>query len=75
MYAKCGRIDCAREAFCFPTKKKDIVLWITMLEAWAGEGLSGEVLKIFNQMQPENVPLNAVSWNSLMFDFFRNIVR
>ncbi|GAU12352.1 hypothetical protein TSUD_253030 [Trifolium subterraneum] len=71
MYAKCGRMDCARGVFS-SAKKKDIVLWNTMLAACAENGLSGEALKLFFQMQLESVPPNVVSWNSLIFGFFRN---
>ncbi|PNX99107.1 pentatricopeptide repeat-containing protein chloroplastic-like [Trifolium pratense] len=71
MYAKCGIMDCARGVFC-SAKKKDIVLWNTMLAACAENGLSGEALKLFFQMQLESVPPNVVSWNSLIFGFFRN---
>lgn len=72
MYAKCGIMDCARGVFHFAGKKKDIVLWNTMLAACAEKGLSGEALKLFFQMQMESVPPNVVSWNSLIFGFFRN---
>ncbi|WJX64621.1 hypothetical protein P8452_49378 [Trifolium repens] len=71
MYAKCGRMDCVRGVFS-SVKKKDIVLWNTMLVASAENGLSGEALKLFFQMQLERVPPNVVSWNSLIFGFFRN---
>jgi pentatricopeptide repeat protein len=43
MYVKCGKMDCARGVFC-STKKKDIVLWNTMLAACAENGLSGEAV-------------------------------
>ena len=71
MYAKCGRMDCARRVFSC-VRKKDIVLWNTMLAACAEQGLSGEALKLFFQMQLESVPPNVVSWNSLIFGFFKN---
>lgn len=71
MYAKCGRMDCARRVFGFAAKK-DIVLWNTMLAACAEKGLIGEALKLFFQMQLESIPPNVVSWNSLIFGFFRN---
>lgn len=71
MYAKCGKMDCARRVFCFAAKK-DLVLWNTMLAACAEKGLSGEAMKLFFQMQLESVPPNVVSWNSLIFGFFRN---
>ncbi|KAK7411240.1 hypothetical protein VNO78_02673 [Psophocarpus tetragonolobus] len=71
MYAKCGRMDCAIRVFG-SARKKDIVLWNTMLAACAEQGLSGEALKLFFQMQLESVPPNVVSWNSVIFGFFKN---
>ncbi|KAJ1435146.1 Tetratricopeptide-like helical domain superfamily [Sesbania bispinosa] len=71
MYAKCGRMDYARRSFSSATKK-DVLLWNTMLGACAEMGLSGEGLKLFLQMQLESVPPNVVSWNSVIFGFFRN---
>lgn len=71
MYAKCGRMDCARRVFSL-ARKKDIVLWNTMLAACAEEGLSGEALKLFFQMQLESVPPNVVSWNSVIFGLFKS---
>ncbi|KAL2317632.1 hypothetical protein Fmac_031508 [Flemingia macrophylla] len=71
MYAKCGRLDCARRAFG-GAGKKDVVLWNTMLAACAKQGLSGEALRLFFQMQLESVPPNVVSWNSVIFGLFKN---
>lgn len=71
MYAKCGRVECARRVFA-SAERKDVVLWNTMLAAYAEMGLSGEALKLFYQMQLASVPANVVSWNSVILSFFRN---
>lgn len=71
MYAKCERIDCARQVFD-TTAKRDLVFWNTMLAAYAEFGLSGEALKLFYQMQLEGVPPNVVSWNSVILGFLKN---
>ncbi|GMI81237.1 chlororespiratory reduction 21 [Hibiscus trionum] len=71
MYAKCGRIDYAGHVFC-STTNKDIVLWNTLLAAYASVGHSGETLKLFYQMQLESVPPNVTSWNSVILGFVRN---
>ncbi|KAK9268937.1 hypothetical protein L1049_000703 [Liquidambar formosana] len=71
MYAKCERIDYARRVFDFTTQR-DLVLWNTLLAAYAELGLSGETLKLFYQMQLEGVPPNVVSWNSVILGFLRN---
>lgn len=71
MYAKCGRIDYAGHVFS-STTNKDIILWNTLLAAYANVGHSGEALKLFFQMQLESVPPNVVSWNSVILGFIRN---
>ncbi|KAK7280885.1 hypothetical protein RIF29_08438 [Crotalaria pallida] len=71
MYAKCGKMDYARRVFDCATTK-DIVLWNTMLAAYAELGLIGETLKLFYQMQLEGIPPNVFSWNSVILSFFRN---
>ncbi|XVF34754.1 hypothetical protein REPUB_Repub18cG0086300 [Reevesia pubescens] len=71
MYAKCGRIYCAKQVFS-STTNKDIILWNTLLAAYADAGHSGEALKLFYQMQLESVPPNVRSWNSVILGFVRN---
>lgn len=65
MYAKCGKIEYSREVFD-STTKRDLVLWNTMLAAYAELGISGEALKLFYLMQLNGVPQNVISWNSLI---------
>ncbi|CAL0320067.1 unnamed protein product [Lupinus luteus] len=71
MYAKCGKMDYARKVFS-RVVNKDIVLWNTMLAAFAELGLSGEAMRLFFQMQLESIPPNVLSWNSVILSFFRN---
>lgn len=71
MYVKCERIGYARQVFN-STIKRDIILWNTMLAAYAELGQSGEALKLFYQMQLEGVPPNAISWNSIILGFLRS---
>ncbi|KAM4125284.1 hypothetical protein ACB094_01G297400 [Castanea mollissima] len=71
MYVKCDRIDYARQVFN-SSVKRDIILWNTMLAAYAELGQSGEALKLFYQMQLEGVPPNAISWNSVILGFLRS---
>lgn len=71
MYAKCERLDFAIQVFD-STAKKDLVLWNTMLAAYAELGLTGETLNLFYQMQLEGVPPNVVSWNSVIVGFLKN---
>ncbi|CAN4076721.1 unnamed protein product [Withania somnifera] len=64
MYAKCEKIPDARLVFDY-TMEKDLVLWNTLLAAYAEVGLSGETLRLFYQMQLYGLPQNTVSWNSI----------
>ncbi|CAI9100247.1 OLC1v1037200C1 [Oldenlandia corymbosa var. corymbosa] len=71
MYAKCERIQDARRVFD-STAGKDTVLWNTMLSAYAELGLAGETMKLFYQMQLDEVPQNVVSRNLILLGFLRN---
>lgn len=71
MYAKCQRTDDARKVFNITTHR-DLMMWNTMIAAYAQLGLSGEAVKLFYQMQLEGVPPNVVSWNSVIMGFLRN---
>uniref|UniRef100_A0A7N0V7G3 Chlororespiratory reduction 21 n=1 Tax=Kalanchoe fedtschenkoi TaxID=63787 RepID=A0A7N0V7G3_KALFE len=70
-YGKCGRLEYARSVF-ESAPHRDIVLWNTMLAAYAEMGLSGEALKLFYQMQLEGVPPNNRSWNTVILGYMRN---
>ncbi|XP_057468111.1 pentatricopeptide repeat-containing protein At5g55740, chloroplastic [Actinidia eriantha] len=71
MYGKCGKINHASSVFS-STTKRDLVLWNTLLGAYAEQGLSGEAIKLFYQMQLESVPPNVISWNSVILGFLRS---
>lgn len=71
MYAKCNKINNARRVFS-SLQTKDLVLWNTLLAAYAEIGSSGETLKLFYQMQLEGIPANVVSWNSVILAFLKN---
>eukprot|EP00268_Persea_americana_P065269 TRINITY_DN8685_c0_g2_i1.p1 TRINITY_DN8685_c0_g2~~TRINITY_DN8685_c0_g2_i1.p1 ORF type:complete len:862 (+),score=151.85 TRINITY_DN8685_c0_g2_i1:93-2588(+) len=71
MYAKCGRINDARWVFDITTQK-DLVMWNTLIAAYAHLGLSGEAMKLFYQMQLEGAPPNVVSLNAVILGFLRN---
>nr|KYP35475.1 hypothetical protein KK1_043491 [Cajanus cajan] len=71
MYAKCGRMDCARTVFG-GAGKKDVVLWNTMLAACAEQGLSGEALRMFAEMCSSGVMPNLVTWTTVMSGLAQN---
>ncbi|KAA0043370.1 hypothetical protein IC582_004044 [Cucumis melo] len=65
MYAKCENLECARRVFNAMIKR-DLIMWNTLLAAYAEQGHSGETLKLFYQMQLEGLPPNVISWNSVI---------
>ncbi|KAI6679412.1 hypothetical protein NL676_033293 [Syzygium grande] len=71
MYSACDRIESARDVFDF-TRRRDLIMWNTLIAAYADLGASGEALKLFYQMQLEGVLPNLISWNSLILGFLRN---
>ncbi|CAA7062667.1 unnamed protein product [Microthlaspi erraticum] len=71
MYAKCGSIVDAKKVFD-STVQKDLILWNTLLAAYAESGLSGEALRLFYEMQLESVPPNVITWNLIVLSLFRN---
>ncbi|KAH0641776.1 hypothetical protein KY290_033381 [Solanum tuberosum] len=71
MYSKCEKIPDARRVFDY-TMEKDLVLWNTLLAAYAEVGLSGESLRLFYQMQLYGLQQNTISWNSVILGFLRN---
>ncbi|VVB16138.1 unnamed protein product [Arabis nemorensis] len=71
MYAKCGSVVDAKKVFD-STVQKDLILWNTLLAAYAESGLSGEALRLFYEMQLESVPLNVITWNLIILSLLRN---
>ncbi|KAI4386371.1 hypothetical protein MLD38_004307 [Melastoma candidum] len=64
MYAKCGSLDKAREAFD-RISEKDVKSWTAMISAYGNHGQAGNSLEIFNRMvedgcSPNDVTLLAV---------------
>ncbi|KAG9459395.1 hypothetical protein H6P81_003903 [Aristolochia fimbriata] len=71
MYAKFRKINEARRVFDL-SSQRDPVMWNAIIAAYAQAGLSGEALKLFYQMQLEEVLPNVISWNFVIFGFFKN---
>eukprot|EP01018_Ginkgo_biloba_P013574 Gb_33693 [translate_table: standard] len=67
MYAKCGSIDYAHNAFD-KMPKRDAVSWNTMIAGLAHNGRVEEALKFFQKM-PER---DAVSWTAMISGYAQN---
>ncbi|KAM0934949.1 putative tetratricopeptide-like helical domain superfamily [Dioscorea sansibarensis] len=71
LYSSCGRMELAQRVFDVATLR-DLVVWNTLIFAYAQYGLSGEALKHFYQMQLHGLHPNVVSWNSVILGLFQN---
>ncbi|KAK9697764.1 hypothetical protein RND81_08G059900 [Saponaria officinalis] len=71
MYAKGGKLDYAKRVFD-ASLEKDLLVWNTLLAAYAELGLSGEALKLFYEMQLRGFHPNVISWNSLLSALMKN---
>ncbi|ESQ56087.1 hypothetical protein EUTSA_v10027503mg [Eutrema salsugineum] len=66
MYAKCGRLDAARDVFeKMPTK--DVVSWSSMINAFSMHGEADDALTSFARMKQETVEPNAVTFVGVLY--------
>eukprot|EP01018_Ginkgo_biloba_P003562 Gb_16895 [translate_table: standard] len=65
MYAKCGRIDKARNVFD-KMHQQDVVSWSTMIAGYAQNGQGEEALKLFRQMQLTSVKPDSSTFASVL---------
>ncbi|XP_039123818.1 pentatricopeptide repeat-containing protein At5g55740, chloroplastic [Dioscorea cayenensis subsp. rotundata] len=71
LYSSCGKMELAQRVFDVATSR-DLVVWNTLIFAYAQYGLSGEALKHFYQMQLHGLHPNVVSWNSIILGLLQN---
>ena len=67
MYAKCGSIEEARQAFD-NLANRNVVSWTAMVGAYAGSGRSVEAYDLYLKMKEEGFQPNAVTYMSLLKD-------
>ena len=68
MYAKCGSIEEARQAFDILTNR-NAVSWTAMVGAYAGSGRGVEAYDLYLKMKEEGFQPNAVTYMSLLNDY------
>jgi pentatricopeptide repeat protein len=61
MYAKCGRLGSAKEAFD-ELPERDVVNWSALMNAYLQHGLTEEVLHCFQEMRSEGILPNVVTF-------------
>ncbi|XP_071703966.1 pentatricopeptide repeat-containing protein At2g20540-like [Rutidosis leptorrhynchoides] len=54
MYAKCGKIDLAKQVFD-ETDKRDLVTWTSLISGLSMHGLGEEAIKVFDEMLAEGI--------------------
>ncbi|XP_010261450.1 PREDICTED: pentatricopeptide repeat-containing protein At5g55740, chloroplastic-like [Nelumbo nucifera] len=62
MYAKCGRLDCAKPLL----SKNDIVSWNSLISGYIKNGDIKEAKELLQQLQAEPLKLDLVSWNLMI---------
>ncbi|XP_057817148.2 pentatricopeptide repeat-containing protein At3g12770-like [Cryptomeria japonica] len=67
MYAKCGRIDKARELFD-KMPQRDVVSWNTMIAGYTQNSVLDEAVRLFEEMPQRNV----ISWNVMIAGYEQN---
>ncbi|KAJ7296567.1 hypothetical protein O6H91_Y115100 [Diphasiastrum complanatum] len=65
MYAKCGSLDEARDAFD-NLAVRDAASWNVMIAAYAQHGLGQEAILLFNKMQEQGVQPDDITFVSLL---------
>ncbi|XP_057834772.1 pentatricopeptide repeat-containing protein At5g39350-like [Cryptomeria japonica] len=65
MYAKCGRIDKARELFD-RVSQRDVISWNAMIAGYAQNGFADKALETFEQMQLEGIKPNSTTFASTL---------
>ncbi|KAD2804065.1 hypothetical protein E3N88_37442 [Mikania micrantha] len=66
MYAKCGRLDYARQVFESIKKPPDNVTWTAIIAGYAYHGNASEALNIFASMLSYNVRPNAITFIAVL---------
>eukprot|EP01018_Ginkgo_biloba_P037431 Gb_29873 [translate_table: standard] len=65
MYAKCGSLEVAHQVFN-KISEKDVVSWNTMITGYSQNGDTNKALKLFHQMQLEEVTPDSITIASVL---------
>ncbi|CAN1305803.1 Putative pentatricopeptide repeat-containing protein At3g23330 [Linum perenne] len=65
MYAKCGKINTARKVFD-TMKKRDVISWNSMIDAYGIHGLGKDALSLFEEMQVQGIGPDDVTFICLL---------
>jgi len=65
MYAKCGSLEDARQAFD-TIYSKNVVLWTSMISSYASHGHGREAIQLFEKMLEEKIMPNEISFVGIL---------
>lgn len=65
MYAKCGSLDCSRQAFD-EMPMKNLVSWTAMISGYGLHGRGREAVACFNEMKKKNVGPDKITFTSVL---------
>ncbi|KAK7359608.1 hypothetical protein VNO77_01569 [Canavalia gladiata] len=66
MYSRCGCLQDSSKAF-LECGERDVVLWSSMIAAYGFHGQGEDAIRLFNEMEQENLPGNEVTFLSLLY--------
>ncbi|XP_059444307.1 pentatricopeptide repeat-containing protein At5g50990 [Corylus avellana] len=65
MYAKCGRIQTAKEVFD-SVRRNDVSVWNAIINGLASHGLGSDALALFSKMELENVLPDSITFIGIL---------
>lgn len=65
MYAKCGKIEMAKEVFG-SIRSRDVSVWNAMITGLAIHGLASDAISLFKQMEEENVSPDGITFLGIL---------
>ncbi|XP_038981822.1 pentatricopeptide repeat-containing protein At3g26782, mitochondrial-like [Phoenix dactylifera] len=65
MYAKCGSLDCSRQAFD-EMPMKNLVSWTAMISGYGLHGRGREAVACFNEMKTKNIGADKITFTSVL---------
>ncbi|KFK26721.1 hypothetical protein AALP_AA8G284300 [Arabis alpina] len=65
VFAKCGDIETSREIF-YSVKRNDVSIWNAMITGFATHGLATEAIRVFSEMEAENVSPDSITLLGLL---------
>ncbi|KAH0459638.1 hypothetical protein IEQ34_012452 [Dendrobium chrysotoxum] len=67
MYARCGKIDMAKQVFYCDMEKRNIVSWTSMIAALAMQGHGKEALELFHEMMKAGIIPDWITFIAVLY--------